>query len=271
MLWKRRTNDARQIKFKKFEKTKDQSETVDTSLPESVILQLQAVTAEKEVVPEEYVGVESTDMDIPRTTGFVGNIVTRIRKDRFMKILIALQAIVLLILVSVVVLSSNSIITGSATLEESSNNNIANKISAQYHGDDNEWSSSANPTSIPDPAPKQIIVGDASLSIKLLASHDDQVRGLRFTQDLDANEGMLYMFDSEGYHAFWTKDMRYPIDIIFISAAMEVVDILQDISPCGQSCPIYRPGHAAAYVLEVNGGYVDQHHIEIGDPASLIY
>jgi len=271
MLWRRRLNDARQIKFKKFEKTKSQSDSAGTFLPESVIQQLQAVTQEKEPVPEKHVVTESTDMNISRTTGLLGNIVTRIKKDRFMKILIAFQAIVLLILVSVVLFNSNSTTVGSVTLEESSNSSIADKISTQHLGVDNEWSSSANPASIPYPVPRQAIVGDASLSVKFVTSHDDQVRGLRFTQDLDPNEGMLYMFDSEGYHVFWTKDMRYPIDIIFISTSMEVVDILEDVPPCGQSCPIYTPEHAATYVLEVNSGYVNQHYIEIGDPASLIY
>ncbi len=271
MLWRRRVNDARQIKFKKFEKPKDQSESPATFLPASVIQQMQAATQEKEHVPEEYIGTESIEMNISRRTGFVENIVARIKKDRFMKILIAFQAIVLLILVSVVVLGSNSTNVGNIILEESGERSTADKIPAQHLGVGNEWPSTANLASIPYHVPKQVVIGDASLSVKVMTSHDDQVRGLRFTQDLGPNEGMLYMFDSEGYHPFWTKDMRYPIDIISISAAMEVVDILQDMPPCGQSCPIYRSEHAAIYVLEVNGGYVDQHHIEIGDPASLIY
>jgi hypothetical protein len=77
---------------------------------------------------------------------------------------------------------------------------------------------------------------------------------------------MLFVFDEEGRYSFWMKEMRFPLDLVWIGPSAEgctVVDITAKAPPSapGQSAsggmaelPLYTPVAPVRYVLEVNGG-----------------
>ena len=92
-------------------------------------------------------------------------------------------------------------------------------------------------------------------AIRYTVADDDTERaqGLSGTKSLAGNTGKLFIFDRESKHGFWMKDMRYPIDIIWLDAAREVVHIKRSATP--ESFPeIFYPDQPALYVLEVNAG-----------------
>jgi len=85
-----------------------------------------------------------------------------------------------------------------------------------------------------------------------------------FKKSLPEDEGMLFVFDEEGYHGFWMMNMSFPIDIIWINNEKKVVDIVKNAQPCKFSCPSYKPKEKAMYVLEVNANFTEEHGIRIG-------
>jgi uncharacterized membrane protein (UPF0127 family) len=81
-------------------------------------------------------------------------------------------------------------------------------------------------------------------------------RGLAAVDMLTSREGMLFIFDQSGTHGIWMKDVKYPIDIIWISENFRIVDIKKNAKP--ESYPeVFRPSKPARYVLEVPAGSID--------------
>jgi len=91
-----------------------------------------------------------------------------------------------------------------------------------------------------------------------------RTKGLMFRKSLPENEGMLFVFNEEGYHSFWMMNMSFPIDIIWVSKEKKVVDITKNTQPCKMSCPTYKPKEKAKYVLEVNANFTEEHGVKIG-------
>jgi len=88
--------------------------------------------------------------------------------------------------------------------------------------------------------------------------------GLMFRKFLPKNEGMLFIFDKEGYHPFWTINMRFPIDIIWINKEKRVVKIVKNAQPFKPICNLYNPKEKAKYVLEVNANFTTKNKIKVG-------
>src|SRR3989344_9080436 len=55
--------------------------------------------------------------------------------------------------------------------------------------------------------------------------------GLSDREGLAPDEGMLFIFPEDGIYAFWMKDMRFSIDILWISHEGFIVDMRQNVSP----------------------------------------
>jgi uncharacterized membrane protein (UPF0127 family) len=91
---------------------------------------------------------------------------------------------------------------------------------------------------------------------------------------LDKNEGMLFDYKSNPQIVFfWMKDMRIPIDIIWISNYKIVkIDDNTPVSPLGISdsnLTKYSSNVPIDYVLEVNGGFSEKNNIKVGDNVKI--
>lgn len=94
--------------------------------------------------------------------------------------------------------------------------------------------------------------------------------GLSGHAPLEENEGMLFVFNSEGKHSFWMKDMTFAIDVLWINNG-RVVDLWRDAQPpvAGEDVPRYVPGTPAMYVLEVPAGFTEEHNVRLGDEVKM--
>lgn len=100
----------------------------------------------------------------------------------------------------------------------------------------------------------------------IAASNEQRTKGLSVKDGLAENEGMLFVFDTQGEQTFWMKDMKFPIDIIWIDSNKTVIHIEHNLPPCSFEvlCPTYKPDEDSLYVLETVGGYAEKHHIAQG-------
>jgi hypothetical protein len=102
-------------------------------------------------------------------------------------------------------------------------------------------------------------------SLYLAKTSKDQEIGLAKFAEIAKNQGMLFIFQKADYYSFWMKNMRFPIDIIFINKN-KIVDIFQKV-PVSKNgnLPIYTTHAKADKVLEINSGLSDEYKIKIGN------
>jgi len=78
-------------------------------------------------------------------------------------------------------------------------------------------------------------------------------QGLSGRESLPMDQGMLFAFPQPGNHGFWMKEMRFPIDIIWLGEDKVVKGVTASITP--DTYPtIFYPPSPVRYVLELNAG-----------------
>lgn len=124
-----------------------------------------------------------------------------------------------------------------------------------------------------DKNPDQILIDNEheyiTVNVQIADDNNERARGLMFVESLDENAGMLFVFEREGYLAFWMKNTLIPLDIIFIDEKLKIVDIKNAV-PCIQDpCALYKPKSPAKYVLEVNGNFTIKNGIRPGNKVKI--
>ncbi len=113
-----------------------------------------------------------------------------------------------------------------------------------------------------------IIFDEVVITIEKVSEPEEQQIGLSKYSSLPQKNGMLFVFDESDFHSFWMKDMKFPIDIVWLDETLRVVDIKRKIHP--DSYPTsFVPTEKAKYVLEVNAGFIDKNFIKLGDQATF--
>lgn len=87
-------------------------------------------------------------------------------------------------------------------------------------------------------------------------------RGLMHRTRLDADAGMLFLFDRSSELSFWMRDTLIPLDMIFITPQMRILGIVHDAEP--RTDLSRRVPGRSQYVLEVNGGFARRHGLARG-------
>ncbi len=110
-------------------------------------------------------------------------------------------------------------------------------------------------------------IKDLIVYVDLAKTPEQQAKGLSIKNTLNENEGMLFIFDTPKEYSFWMKDMKFPIDIIWISSDNKIVHIEKNLQPCTffLFCTSYSPNANSKYVLEVPSNYTAKNNIVIGD------
>ena len=120
---------------------------------------------------------------------------------------------------------------------------------------------------------KKISIGDISIEVEMQIRNNDEEEliGLGGQNSLEENKGMLFLGDrnKEGFNEIWMKDMKFPIDIIWIANG-RVVHIVENARiPTEGYIPDYGMFGYCDYILEVKVGFVKKYSIGISDNFSL--
>ncbi len=129
-----------------------------------------------------------------------------------------------------------------------------------------------NTFAIPDEAPPfnqtTLLVGGQTIHVSIADTKQAREEGLSGHTRLAADEGMLFVFETDGTYAFWMKDMRFSIDILWLSAEGRVVYMAENIAP--DTYPqTFKSETPARYVIELPAGYSDDHGVRVGDIVRL--
>lgn len=115
------------------------------------------------------------------------------------------------------------------------------------------------PTPTPTPAGPLLMIGTAIIPVELATNPQQWSDGLSRRDKLAAGTGMLFVFEGEAIYSFWMKEMRFPLDMVWITAGCVVEGVTADIPPPAPdtptaSLPMYSPQTPVLYVLEINAG-----------------
>ena len=99
----------------------------------------------------------------------------------------------------------------------------------------------------------------------------ERARGLMFREELPADRGMLFLHEREEPQAYWMKNTKIPLDILYFDSQRRLVSQQRDVPPCslGDGCPPYPTTGPARYVLELNAGQAAR--IGLQDGAELTF
>ena len=99
----------------------------------------------------------------------------------------------------------------------------------------------------------------------------ERAQGLMYRDQLARDRGMLFIHDSEEPQAYWMKNTRIPLDILYFDNARQLVSQQRNVPPCslGDRCPPYPSDAPARYVLELNAGEAER--LQLQDGARLVF
>lgn len=110
-----------------------------------------------------------------------------------------------------------------------------------------------------------VTVNGVPLLADLAITGEQRSKGLAVKDSLAENESMLFYFPKANEYAFWMKDMKFPIDIIWLGTDREVIHIEHSLEPCdSDACPLYRPEGKTQYVLETVAGFAKKYDVTEG-------
>jgi hypothetical protein len=114
-------------------------------------------------------------------------------------------------------------------------------------------------------------IGETTFVLEVADSEQKRQLGLSKRKSLKDNEGMIFIFDIPGYYAFWMKDMKFPIDIIFLNNE-KIVTIYKNV-PYPQNederLATYSPTQPANRVLELKAGTVEKLGLSEGETIKI--
>ncbi len=129
-----------------------------------------------------------------------------------------------------------------------------------------------NDTSLSAPAlsgQTKVILCDTEVLVDIADTDALREKGLSGRNTLKEGTGMLFVFETADRYGIWMKDMKFPIDIIWIDEAMHIVSIETKVAPSTYPA-VFKPTVASTYVLELPSGFSSAHNLMVGGKIRII-
>ena len=118
-----------------------------------------------------------------------------------------------------------------------------------------------------DNTPRRAVINGRLFNLEVANDAPSRGLGLGGRGALADDSGMLFVFPLEGFHRFWMKDTRFPLDLLYIAGDGTIVDIQRMEPEPGvpdADLTIYGPPVEVLLALEINGGLALRHGFEAG-------
>ena len=114
-------------------------------------------------------------------------------------------------------------------------------------------------------------LGGKRYAVELADDDAERARGLMFLDSMADDRGMLFIHDAQEPQAYWMKNTKIALDILYFDNDRKLVSQQRDVPPCslGDACPPYPSDAPARYVLELNAG--EAARLGLKDGAELIF
>lgn len=118
-----------------------------------------------------------------------------------------------------------------------------------------------------------VTINNKTFNVDVAKTDSEKEKGLAVYNSLALNKGMIFIYKNADYYAFWMKDMKFPIDIIYINKNI-IVDIFKNVpikKSENETLSIIKPKAKADTVLEINAGLSDKYNFKTGDFVKINY
>lgn len=105
--------------------------------------------------------------------------------------------------------------------------------------------------------------------ITVMRTEAEREKGLSGTDSLPQGNAMVFVFPHSDKWRVWMKDMNYPIDIVWVNDAGQVVHTVSNAQPSSYPKTMFEPPTPARYVIEFPAGTVEKTAIQKGSPVGL--
>lgn len=109
----------------------------------------------------------------------------------------------------------------------------------------------------------------SSYHMTVLREQAELQKGLSGTDKLPEGRAMVFVFPNDGKWGIWMKDMKYPIDIVWLNSDREVVHTVRNAQPSSYPKTIFKPDVDSRYVIELPSGTIERTGITKGEPAGM--
>ncbi|MGC2639421.1 MAG: DUF192 domain-containing protein [Acidobacteriaceae bacterium] len=124
------------------------------------------------------------------------------------------------------------------------------------------------PYAAPRPATTLVMLPDGStVHVELATNEKEREYGLMGRTRLPEGRGMLFVHEEAAPHAYWMYHCKIGLDIIWMDADHQIVDMSPNTPPCtgkASTCPNYGGQQPSKYVLELPVGSIQKHRLAVG-------
>lgn len=97
----------------------------------------------------------------------------------------------------------------------------------------------------------------------------EKARGLMYRQSLAKDRCMVFLYDTDGYHAIWMKNCLIALDVAWTDRNGVIVELAEQVPPCspmrGGDCPNYGGTVESRYFIEFAAGTFKRLGLKKGD------
>lgn len=105
--------------------------------------------------------------------------------------------------------------------------------------------------------------------ISVMRTDAELQKGLSGTDSLPDGQAMVFVFPHDDKWGIWMKDMKYPIDIVWLDSDRTVVHMVKNAQPSSYPDTTFKPDVDSRYVIELPSGTIERTGIAKGDPAGM--
>lgn len=121
------------------------------------------------------------------------------------------------------------------------------------------------------PISAQATIAGRKINLEVTRTPEQQALGLMYRTSLPDDRGMLFEFNPPQRVGFWMKNVKIPLDMIFLRQGV-VRAIASQVPPCNTNpCPTYGPNTPIDQVIELRGGRASQLGLRVGDRITVEY
>lgn len=114
----------------------------------------------------------------------------------------------------------------------------------------------------------RLVINGKEFSAEIADTLIERTRGLSGRNFLEPDKGLLFIFSQPGAHGFWMKDMKFTIDIIWISGN-KIIGFEKNVAP--DSYPkVFYPPAPVDRVLEFSAGTAEKFKFMAGDAVKML-
>lgn len=107
---------------------------------------------------------------------------------------------------------------------------------------------------------RSISINGKKFSAMIADTMRKQAVGLMFKEKLNQNECMLFIFRRPSRYSIIMRNMKFPIDVLWLGENKKTVDTISGIKP-SNDFSTYKPVGPALYVIELKEGTIKREKI----------